>query len=222
MQHHPVALAEHVHGAAEGHDEVLHPLAASPAEGVGGAGELHERGDVVAVGETDLDEHVTVLTDDGVDGLRSRGPQEPGELGGERWLGWRSRRRVGGHRLGRVGVAGSGEHPRSIPLRSGAMVVHPLGGTATAPTGHLLVLPPSHERHGTRGPGGSAAGGAGSGTSRTTWCQALPKRTTTSGSAAPSIPTATCTRPSDGRPLTQRARIGPSNPVVITLRTPIG
>jgi hypothetical protein len=34
-----------------------------------------------------------------------------------------------------VGVAGSGEHPGSIPRRRGATDVHPLGGAATAPTG---------------------------------------------------------------------------------------
>jgi hypothetical protein len=75
VQHHVVALAEHVDRAPEGHHDVLHPLATSSAEGRGGAGELHERGDVVAVGEADLDEHVTAPTVDGVDGLCPRGPQ---------------------------------------------------------------------------------------------------------------------------------------------------
>jgi hypothetical protein len=169
VQHHPAALAQHVHGAAEGHDEVLQPLAAAAAECRGRACELGEREDVVARGEAGLGQHLTVLAVDGVHGLRSRGPQECGELGSERWwIGWW----IGWHRLGRVVVAGSGEHPRSIPWRHGATDVHPLGGP---PLGR-----PATSRH-LRG-----------------------------------------ARPSDGRPITHRARTGPRNRIGITLRTPIG
>ena len=210
MQHHPVALAEHVHRAAEGHDDVLEPFAAAPAEGGGGAGELHERGDVVAVGESDLDQHVTVLDVDGVDGLRSRGPQEPGQLRLERrpgpWLlGRWGRRRIGRHRLGCARVTGSGEHPGSIPRRGGATDVHPLGGAPTAPTGYLPAV---------RGTAPAACG------KRHRRPASRCRRALGPGRAG--LRRGVGTRPSDGRPLTQRARIGPSDPVVITLRTPIG
>jgi hypothetical protein len=150
VQHDAVTLAEHVHRAAEGDHDVLHPLATPPAEGRGGAGELHECGDVVAVGEPDLGQHPP-LTVNGVDGLRPRRPQELGEHGLERW--WIGRR-FGGHRLGRAGITGSGEHPGSIPRRHGATQFHPVGGGIAAPTGretHRGGMRPSDGRTITEG-----------------------------------------------------------------------
>ena len=125
VQHHAVALAQHVQGrAAQGHRDVLDPLAAPPREGLRSARELGERGGVVAVGRADAGQHLPARPVDGVRRLRPRGPHERGEPGFQRrWVGgW-----FGGHRLGRAAVTRSGEHPRSIARRGGATDVHPLG-----------------------------------------------------------------------------------------------
>jgi hypothetical protein len=144
VQHHTVALAEHVHRAPERHHDVLRPFTTPPPEGLRGARELHEGGDVVPGGEADRGQHLTARAVDGAEGLRPGGPHERGELWLQRWrLGRRGGRRIGGHRLGRARVTGSGEHPRSIPLRLGATHVHPLGGAAIGPTGHSAGTRPS-------------------------------------------------------------------------------